>query len=289
MAKKSVSTVSASKIRDGQLLSANIYYPQLTGEFENLKEKVADQLGKNGESLPASRVVEKSLKSLTDDFESFVCVIEELKVLSKLMVENFDKVAFAARCTVEENGSIETQTESAVEEGRRERWEMSSMEKKTKYSMSMDTKYLSQIPSMNKYGRNGLMTFDTMIEAKKNLHEKDQNLIENGAKNSRKGLGFFITFAAKTMLTVVDMVSILSLSGFGPKLGTCFSVQGWHHKVENVERSTTKNGGERPRIQCPPGKIMVWENGEARCLVKERVEIPFSAVAATPDINYGCG
>ncbi|XP_014492433.1 plastid division protein PDV2 [Vigna radiata var. radiata] len=157
------------------------------------------------------------------------------------------------------------------------------------YSVSMDKEYLSQIPSVNKSGRNGLMTLDPMIEANKNLREKDQNLVENGAKNSRKGLGFFITSAAKTMLTVVGVVSILSLSGFGPKLGTRFSVQGWRHRVENVERSTTKNGSERPRIQCPPGKIMVWENGEARCLVKERVEIPFSAVAATPDINYGCG
>ncbi|KAG4973857.1 hypothetical protein JHK87_030678 [Glycine soja] len=157
------------------------------------------------------------------------------------------------------------------------------------YSVSMDKEYLSQIPSVNKSGRNGLITLDPMIEANKNLSEKEQNHVENGAKNSRKGLGFFITSAAKTMLTVVGVVSILSLSGFGPKLGVRFSVQGWRHRVENEERSTTKNGGERPNIQCPPGRILVWENGEARCLVKERVEIPFSAVAATPDINYGCG
>ena len=156
------------------------------------------------------------------------------------------------------------------------------------YSVSMDKEYLSQIPSVNKSGRNGLITLDPMIEVSNSLSEKEQNHVENGAKNSRKGLGFFITSAAKTMLTVVGVVSILSLSGFVPKLGTRFSVQGWCHRVEN-ERSTTKNGGERSNIQCPPGRILVWENGEARCLVKERVEIPFSAVAATPDINYGCG
>ncbi|RDX94851.1 Plastid division protein PDV2, partial [Mucuna pruriens] len=157
------------------------------------------------------------------------------------------------------------------------------------YSVSMEKEYLSQIPSVNKSGRSGLITFDPMIEANKSLSEKEPNHVENGAKSSRKGLGYFITSAAKTMLTVVGVVSILSLSGFGPnlgKLGTRFSVQG---RVENEERSTTKNGGERPNIQCPPGRILVWENGEARCLVKERVEIPFSAVAATPDINYGCG
>ncbi|KAL2328920.1 hypothetical protein Fmac_022347 [Flemingia macrophylla] len=160
------------------------------------------------------------------------------------------------------------------------------------YSVSMDKAYLSQIPSVNKSGRNGLFTLDPMIDLNKSLNEKEQNHVENESKNSRKGLGFFITSAAKTMLTVVGVVSILSLSGFGPnfgKLGTRFSVQAWRHRVVNEERSTTKNGVERPSILCPPGRILVMENGEARCLVKERVEIPFSAVAATPDINYGCG
>jgi hypothetical protein len=155
------------------------------------------------------------------------------------------------------------------------------------YSMSLDKEYLSQIPSVNKSGRNGLITLDNVIEAKKIQTGKEQNHVEDGAKSSRKGLRFFITSAAKAMLTVVGVVSILTLSGFGPnmgKIGTRFSV---HRRLENEnERSTTDNKGER---RCPPGRVLVLENGEARCLVKERVEIPFSAVAATPDINYGCG
>ncbi|XP_027354438.1 plastid division protein PDV2 [Abrus precatorius] len=163
------------------------------------------------------------------------------------------------------------------------------------YSASLDKEYLSQIPSVNKSGRNGLITLDSMIEAKKSLSEKGQNHVESGEKNSRKGLGAFMTSAAKTMLTVVGVVSIVSLSGFGPnlgKLGIRFSVQGrsQSHGVENENKRTiTKNESEKPITQCPPGRILVLENGEARCLVKERVEIPFSAVAATPDINYGCG
>ncbi|KAK7312367.1 hypothetical protein VNO77_36166 [Canavalia gladiata] len=161
------------------------------------------------------------------------------------------------------------------------------------YSVSLDKEYLSQIPSVNKSGRNGLITLDPMIEAKKGPSEKEQNHVENGAKDPRKGLGFFITTAAKTMFTVVGVVSILSLSGFGPnlgQLGTHFSVQGWRHRIQNDnKRSNTKIEGDRSITRCPPGRILVLENGEARCLVKERVEIPFSAVAATPDINYGCG
>ncbi|WVY96630.1 hypothetical protein V8G54_028781 [Vigna mungo] len=74
----------------GTTVLGKISFKLWEGEFEILKEKVADQLDRNGESLPASRVVEKSLKSLIDDFESFVCIIKELKDLSKLMVEDFD-------------------------------------------------------------------------------------------------------------------------------------------------------------------------------------------------------
>lgn len=158
------------------------------------------------------------------------------------------------------------------------------------YSMSLDKEYLSQNPSVNKSGRNGLITLDAVIEAKKSQSEKEQNHVEDGAKSSRKGLGFFITSAAKTMLTVVGVVSILSMSGFAPnlgKVGTRFRVQGWHRRLENErKRSAVENKGER---QCPPGRTLVLENGEVRCLVKERVEIPFSAIAATPDINYGSG
>ena len=73
----------------------------LRGEFEGLKmedkeqvteyitrvEKVVNQLGMNGEAMPASRVVEKILISLTNDFENIVCVIEESKDLSVLSMD----------------------------------------------------------------------------------------------------------------------------------------------------------------------------------------------------------
>ncbi|XP_014506443.1 uncharacterized protein LOC106766209 [Vigna radiata var. radiata] len=71
------------------------------GEFEQLKmepkehitkyitwvEKVANQLGRNGEQIPSSRVVGKILRSLTKDFESIMCAIEESKDLSVLRVD----------------------------------------------------------------------------------------------------------------------------------------------------------------------------------------------------------
>ncbi|KAI9128153.1 hypothetical protein K1719_001146 [Acacia pycnantha] len=104
---------------------------------------------------------------------------------------------------------------------------------------------------------NGFIPNDPKLQSRKSLSEKEQNHVQDGMKNARKGLGYFVTTAAKTVLTVVGVVSIISLSGFGPNLG----------KI---------------------GRIPVVENGEVRCVVKERVEVPFSAIAAKPDINYGC-
>jgi len=38
-------------------------------------ETMANQLARNGETLPASRDVEKILRSMTDDFENVVCAL----------------------------------------------------------------------------------------------------------------------------------------------------------------------------------------------------------------------
>ncbi|XP_023521026.1 putative WEB family protein At1g65010, chloroplastic [Cucurbita pepo subsp. pepo] len=73
----------------------------LRGELESMKMKesenvfdyitriqtVANQLNRNGEMLPETRVVEKILRSLTDNFENVICVIEESKNLAKFTVD----------------------------------------------------------------------------------------------------------------------------------------------------------------------------------------------------------
>ena len=83
----------------------HVWLQALRGEFEDLKmedreqvteyitrvEKVANQLGTNGVPMPASQVVEKIMRSLTDDFESIVCAIEKSKDLAVLSVEEFTR------------------------------------------------------------------------------------------------------------------------------------------------------------------------------------------------------
>jgi len=48
-------------------------------EYITRVEKVANQLGRNGEPMPTSQIVEKILRSRTNGFESIVCAIEESK------------------------------------------------------------------------------------------------------------------------------------------------------------------------------------------------------------------
>ena len=73
----------------------------LCGELESMKmkesENVSDhitrvqtmtnQLNRNGEMLHENRVVEKTLRSLTDNFENVVCAIEESKDQAKFTVD----------------------------------------------------------------------------------------------------------------------------------------------------------------------------------------------------------
>ncbi|KAA8536140.1 hypothetical protein F0562_028618 [Nyssa sinensis] len=150
-------------------------------------------------------------------------------------------------------------------------------------SLVSDNGYLSHFSSTRKSAQNGVIGGDPTIEAKKSLHESDRNQAQSGSRNSSKGLRFFINAAAKTVLTLVGAISVLSLAGFEPRLrkrDTQFNVFSLFQQQETEERT---------EVQCPPGKVPVVEDGEIRCLVKERVEIPFESVVATPDVNYGCG
>nr|KYP36116.1 hypothetical protein KK1_042794 [Cajanus cajan] len=71
----------------GELENMRMKEPEGVSEFITRVETVANKLNRNGENLPLSRVVEKILRSLTDDFENIVCAIEESKDLSTLTVE----------------------------------------------------------------------------------------------------------------------------------------------------------------------------------------------------------
>ncbi|OWM83779.1 plastid division protein PDV2 [Punica granatum] len=99
------------------------------------------------------------------------------------------------------------------------------------------------------------------------------------------GLGHVMASVARTVVTLVGVVAILGFAGFGNKTkGKHFSPFG---AVNSILRPLSR-GGESGG-PCPPGKVLVVEDGQARCLVKERIEVPFESSVSTPYVNYGCG
>ncbi|XP_066389328.1 plastid division protein PDV2-like [Miscanthus floridulus] len=103
------------------------------------------------------------------------------------------------------------------------------------------------------------------------------------------GIGAFIGWVAKTAVMVVGAVSIMKAAGYEPVMG---------RNIINLDIAglfggggKQANGGEERSapLRCPPGKVMVLENGRAHCVVKERVEVPFDAVLTPPSSRYGLG
>ena len=71
----------------GELESMKMKESENVSDYITRVQTVANQLNRNGEMLPETRVVEKILRSLTDNFENVVCAIEESKDLTKFTVD----------------------------------------------------------------------------------------------------------------------------------------------------------------------------------------------------------
>ncbi|KAG7976106.1 hypothetical protein I3843_06G132000 [Carya illinoinensis] len=131
-----------------------------------------------------------------------------------------------------------------------------------KNSLHLENGYLPQFPSACKSVGNGTIPHDPSNEVK-NISKLERNQELNGSHGSRRGLGFSISAVGKTVLTLIGVVSVLSLSGFGhnfAKKGTLFKVLGLFQRPAVEEK--------RFDIRCAPERVLVKENGEARCLVQ---------------------
>ena len=71
----------------GELESMKMKESESVSDYITCVQAVVNQLIRNGEALTDARVVEKILRSLTDNFENVVCAIEESKDLAKLTVD----------------------------------------------------------------------------------------------------------------------------------------------------------------------------------------------------------
>jgi gag-polypeptide of LTR copia-type len=71
----------------GELESMKMKESESVSDYITSVQAMVNQLIRNGEALTDARVVEKILRSLTDNFENIVYAIEESKDLAKLTVD----------------------------------------------------------------------------------------------------------------------------------------------------------------------------------------------------------
>ncbi|GAB4853938.1 hypothetical protein Ancab_018147 [Ancistrocladus abbreviatus] len=152
------------------------------------------------------------------------------------------------------------------------------------HSLMLDSGQLSHFSHAHKSNQNGHAGGSGILNEAKDLNVSERSQAQTTSSNVWKGLRFLVSSAAKTMLTLIGVVSVLSVAGFEPGLAKRdpkFKALGLFQQPDTEERRLSPH--------CPPGKVAVVEDGEIRCLVKERVQIPFDPVAVKADINYGCG
>ncbi|XP_020551917.1 plastid division protein PDV2 [Sesamum indicum] len=153
-------------------------------------------------------------------------------------------------------------------------------------SVVSDNGYLSNFTSTRKFHQNGAIAggLKNLLDVPKDLHKSETSHRQSGPSSPFQRVKVLISTAAKAAVTIAGVVTILSLAGFEPRL----------RKRDNQLKlpdlfQLQRNNEKGATVECPAGKVPVKENGEIRCVVKERVEIPFESVVATPDVSYGCG
>ncbi|XP_068657552.1 plastid division protein PDV2-like [Aristolochia californica] len=141
----------------------------------------------------------------------------------------------------------------------------------------MNEAYSSQL-HRNKSARNGVPA-----EIKQKGVDESVKPDHPVQENTPRGLKFTFACAAKTVFTIFGVVTVLKIAGCEPKMrkhSNPFKILELFKKAQAEEKQL--------RIQCPPGKVLVID-GEPRCIVKERVEVPFEPGIKAPDVSYGFG
>ncbi|KAH9302782.1 hypothetical protein KI387_014365, partial [Taxus chinensis] len=120
--------------------------------------------------------------------------------------------------------------------------------------------------------------------------ESSSPVINNGtAKKMASGMGHIIGLTTKVVLVVASVISVFTLARSEPKIRTSGSL-----KISGLlPKRRIEIPPKQPKVdaapRCPPGKVLLMEDGIPRCFVRERVEVPFEPIIKVPDVSYGCG
>lgn len=151
-------------------------------------------------------------------------------------------------------------------------------------SFVLDDLYPTNYVSKSKCLHNGLGA-NAMTEDGTRTNGLQNRSASTSSRNSQGGIRSFIGWMAKTAVMVVGAVSIMKATGYEPTIRSSIKLD-----IAGLFGKELTGAKEQvPTIQCPPGKVMLVEDGRAHCVVKERVEIPFGTSLAAPDASYGLG
>ncbi|XP_039137195.1 plastid division protein PDV2-like [Dioscorea cayenensis subsp. rotundata] len=149
----------------------------------------------------------------------------------------------------------------------------------------LDGIYASHLLCRSKLLQTGLAVGHT-DDTKKSIDESEKRQSAQPLGSNGIGIGIGIVgFVTRSVIAIVGLVSILNLAGFKP----CHNI--WERTIKALQQFKFSAAVQRRRIsmKCPPGKVLVIEDGKPRCMVKERVEIPFEVDLKTPNVTYGFG
>uniref|UniRef100_A0A0D9WV33 Uncharacterized protein n=1 Tax=Leersia perrieri TaxID=77586 RepID=A0A0D9WV33_9ORYZ len=151
-------------------------------------------------------------------------------------------------------------------------------------SFVLDDLYPPSYLAKLKCTHNGLDSGGTNQDVTKTNRLENRNC-SMSSSNSRGGIRSFIGWLAKTAVMVVGAVSIMKAAGYEPVIGR----HSMKLDMAGLFSKEATSGKDQVTVQCPPGKVMVVEDGRAHCVVKERVEIPFDTNLVSPNASYGLG
>jgi len=126
---------------------------------------------------------------------------------------------------------------------------------------------------------------DDSAESKEEVSSQINN---QNAKKLINGFGQIIGLTTKAVLVIASVISVLTLASFEPKLRRSVPSKLSEVLPRRMNIPSIQSKAHVPS-ECPPGKVLLIEDGIPRCFVKERVEVPFEPVVKAPDISYGCG
>ncbi|KAK3124344.1 hypothetical protein QOZ80_7BG0585340 [Eleusine coracana subsp. coracana] len=151
-------------------------------------------------------------------------------------------------------------------------------------SFVLDDLYPLNFLSKSKHLRNG-MDSNGMNHDDTKMNELQNRNTRTSNHGSWGGIRTFIGWVAKTAVMVVGAVSIMKAAGYEPVIGR----NSIKLDIGQLFGKEAAGGQDQSATRCPPGKVMVLEDGRAHCIVKERVEIPFDNNLASPSASYGLG